>query len=38
VTDASGAVIASAPLVPLSAVPLGGLWTRSLDSIALWFH
>jgi D-alanyl-D-alanine carboxypeptidase (penicillin-binding protein 5/6) len=38
VTDASGAVIARAPLVPLSAVPLGGLWTRSLDSIALWFH
>jgi len=38
VTDASGAVIARAPLVPLSAVPLGGLWTRTLDSIALWFH
>ena len=38
VTDASGAVIARAPLVPLAAVPLGGLWTRTLDSIALWFH
>jgi serine-type D-Ala-D-Ala carboxypeptidase (penicillin-binding protein 5/6) len=38
VTDASGALIARAPLVPLSAVPLGGLWTRTLDSIALWFH
>jgi hypothetical protein len=31
-------VIARAPLVPLAAVPLGGLWTRTLDSVALWFH
>ena len=38
VTDASGAVIARAPLVPFAAVPLGGLWTRTVDSIALWFH
>src|SRR5579863_7019151 len=38
VADATGAVIARAPLVPLTAVPLGGLWTRMTDSIALWFH
>jgi serine-type D-Ala-D-Ala carboxypeptidase (penicillin-binding protein 5/6) len=38
VSDASGAVIAQAPLVPFAAVPLGGLWTRTLDSITLWFH
>jgi D-alanyl-D-alanine carboxypeptidase (penicillin-binding protein 5/6) len=37
-TDASGAVIARAPLVPLAAVAQGGLWTRASDSIALWFH
>ncbi len=38
VTDATGAIVARAPLVPFAAVPLGGLWTRTLDSIALWFH
>jgi D-alanyl-D-alanine carboxypeptidase (penicillin-binding protein 5/6) len=38
VADASGAIIARAPLVPFTAVPLGGLWTRTVDSIALWFH
>jgi D-alanyl-D-alanine carboxypeptidase (penicillin-binding protein 5/6) len=38
VTDATGAIVARAPLVPSAAVPLGGLWTRTLDSIALWFH
>jgi D-alanyl-D-alanine carboxypeptidase (penicillin-binding protein 5/6) len=38
VTDASGAVIARAPLVPLTEVPLGSLWTRAVDGIALWFH
>jgi D-alanyl-D-alanine carboxypeptidase len=38
VTDAGGGVIARAPLVPFAAVPLGGLWTRMVDSIALWFH
>ena len=38
VADASGAVIARAPLVPLAEVPVGGLWTRMTDSIALWFH
>jgi D-alanyl-D-alanine carboxypeptidase (penicillin-binding protein 5/6) len=38
VTDATGELIARAPLVPFAAVPLGSLWTRMLDSIALWFH
>jgi serine-type D-Ala-D-Ala carboxypeptidase (penicillin-binding protein 5/6) len=38
VADASGAVIARVPLVPLAAVPQGGLWTRMVDSIALWLH
>ncbi len=38
VADATGAVIARAPLVPLTEVPLGGLWARMTDSIALWFH
>lgn len=38
VTDATGAIVARAPLVPFTAVPLGGLWTRTLDSIALWLH
>jgi serine-type D-Ala-D-Ala carboxypeptidase (penicillin-binding protein 5/6) len=38
VADATGAIIARAPLVPFTEVPLGGLWTRATDSIALWFH
>jgi serine-type D-Ala-D-Ala carboxypeptidase (penicillin-binding protein 5/6) len=38
VSDANGAVIARAPLVPLAAVPSGGLWTRSVDTIRLWFR
>jgi D-alanyl-D-alanine carboxypeptidase (penicillin-binding protein 5/6) len=38
VADGSGQTIARAPLVPLAAVAQGGLWTRALDSIALWFH
>jgi D-alanyl-D-alanine carboxypeptidase (penicillin-binding protein 5/6) len=38
VTDATGELIARAPLVPFAAVPLGSLWTRMVDSIALWFH
>lgn len=37
-TDGSGAVLAQAPLVTLAAVPQGGLWTRMVDSIALWFR
>ena len=38
VADASGDVIERAPLVPLSEVPQGSLWTRALDSVALMFH
>jgi D-alanyl-D-alanine carboxypeptidase (penicillin-binding protein 5/6) len=38
VADASGEVIERVPLVALSAVPQGGLWTRAWDSIALMFH
>jgi serine-type D-Ala-D-Ala carboxypeptidase (penicillin-binding protein 5/6) len=38
VTDASGQPIAHAPLVMAAAVPLGGLWTRLVDGIALWSH
>jgi D-alanyl-D-alanine carboxypeptidase (penicillin-binding protein 5/6) len=38
VLDASGEAIAHAPLVPLAEAPVGGLWTRAIDSIALWFH
>ena len=37
VTAAGGEVVIRAPLVALRAVPLGGLWTRMTDSIALWF-
>jgi D-alanyl-D-alanine carboxypeptidase (penicillin-binding protein 5/6) len=38
VADVSGEVIARAPLTPLAPVPQGGLWTRAVDSVALWFH
>jgi D-alanyl-D-alanine carboxypeptidase (penicillin-binding protein 5/6) len=38
VADGSGTVIARVPLVALTAVPQGGLWTRATDTIALWFH
>jgi D-alanyl-D-alanine carboxypeptidase (penicillin-binding protein 5/6) len=37
VADSSG-VILRTPLVSFAPVPLGGLWTRMSDSIALWFH
>lgn len=38
VTDDTGTVLASAPLVALAAVPQGGLWTRMVDGIALWLR
>jgi hypothetical protein len=38
VADVTGEVIARAPLTPLAPVPQGGLWTRTVDSVALWFH
>jgi D-alanyl-D-alanine carboxypeptidase (penicillin-binding protein 5/6) len=37
VSDGTGEVLARAPLVSLAAVPQGGLWTRMVDTIALWF-
>jgi D-alanyl-D-alanine carboxypeptidase (penicillin-binding protein 5/6) len=36
-TAASGAVVARTPLVTLKPAPQGGLWTRSVDTVALWF-
>jgi serine-type D-Ala-D-Ala carboxypeptidase (penicillin-binding protein 5/6) len=38
VADGSGDVIERVPLVALSAVPQGGLWTRAWDSVSLMFH
>ena len=38
VADAAGKPIARAALVPLAPVPLGGLWTRATDGLALLFH
>ncbi|MDB6043285.1 MAG: hypothetical protein JWM63_1836 [Gammaproteobacteria bacterium] len=38
VTDGTGEVIARAPLVPLATVAEGGLWTRMVDDVSLWFH
>ena len=37
VTTAAGETVAKVPLYPLKAVPEGGLWTRMVDSVALWF-
>ncbi len=38
VTDSSGEVVVRAPLVPLKAVPEGGLFSRGIDDVKLWFH
>jgi D-alanyl-D-alanine carboxypeptidase (penicillin-binding protein 5/6) len=38
VTSASGAAVARVPLVLLKSVPKGGLWTRSVDTVSLWFR
>ncbi len=37
ITTANGETVAKAPLYPMKAVPEAGLWTRMVDSIALWF-
>ncbi len=37
VTDGNGQVVGREPLVTLAAVPAGGLLTRSMDGIRLWF-
>lgn len=33
-----GEVVAEQPLVPARAVPAGGLWQRTRDSVLLWFE
>ena len=38
VADAGGAVQARAPLTLFAPVSEAGLWTRAVDSVALWFH
>jgi len=38
ITDGTGQVIAKSPLEPLTAIPTGGLWTRTMDGMALWFN
>jgi serine-type D-Ala-D-Ala carboxypeptidase (penicillin-binding protein 5/6) len=38
ITSPDGDVVARAPLRPLAAVPEGGLWTRMVDGIVLWFE
>jgi len=37
VTTQSGETVAKVPLYPLEAVAEGGLWTRMVDSVSLWF-
>ncbi|HEY7886842.1 MAG TPA: D-alanyl-D-alanine carboxypeptidase family protein [Steroidobacteraceae bacterium] len=38
VTDGNGQVVGREPLVTLEAVPTGGLLTRTMDGVRLWFH
>lgn len=38
VTDGNGQVVGREPLVTLEAVPAGGLLTRTIDGVRLWFH
>jgi D-alanyl-D-alanine carboxypeptidase (penicillin-binding protein 5/6) len=38
VTDGNGQVVGREPLVTLEAVPSGGLLTRAMDGMRLWFH
>jgi D-alanyl-D-alanine carboxypeptidase (penicillin-binding protein 5/6) len=38
VTDSAGQVVSRTPLVALQAVPEGGLWSRAVDDVRLWFH
>jgi D-alanyl-D-alanine carboxypeptidase (penicillin-binding protein 5/6) len=37
VTTDAGDPVAKVPLYPLKAVPEGGLWTRLVDTVTLWF-
>ena len=38
VSNEGAQVVARAPLVALAPVASGGLWTRTVDTVALWFH
>lgn len=38
ITDGTGQVVGREPLVTLEAVPAGGLLTRTMDGMRLWFH
>jgi len=38
VTDGNGQVVGREPLVTLEPVPAGGLLTRVMDGVRLWFH
>ncbi len=38
VTTQTGDVVTKVPLYPLKTVEEGGLWTRMVDSVKLWFH
>jgi D-alanyl-D-alanine carboxypeptidase (penicillin-binding protein 5/6) len=37
VTTQNGETVAKVPLYPLKAVPEGGVWTRMVDTVSLWF-
>jgi len=38
VSDGAGEPLVRTPLVSLAAVPQGSLWTRLVDTVALWFR
>jgi D-alanyl-D-alanine carboxypeptidase (penicillin-binding protein 5/6) len=38
ITDSAGDVVARVPLAPRKTVPAGGLWTRAVDDVRLWFN
>ena len=38
VSDGNGQVVGREPLVTLEAVPAGGMLTRAIDGMRLWFH
>ena len=37
ITTQAGDTVAKIPLYPLKTVEEGGLWTRMVDSVKLWF-
>jgi D-alanyl-D-alanine carboxypeptidase (penicillin-binding protein 5/6) len=37
ITTAGGETVAKVPLYPVKPVPEAGLWTRMVDTVALWF-